>query len=187
MSRQTVEVARSDLAPIEPLFRAGRFVAAITCDGCGARDEWSALNMPRPDVVRKKIEARDWSLRKGATCPDCLAKSKEKTLTVVKIADAKPSDNAKVAERLLIRVMEDEAYDETARRYKPGFSDARMAADTGLSEKHVAAVRERLFGPAGEPDEVTELRRAIDGLTSELGKLRSRFDTMCAKNGFKQG
>lgn len=106
--------------------------------------------------------------------------------TVTPIKDSEPSPGVKAMERLFVRIMDDEGYNEAEKRYKPTYNDARMAKETGLSEAHIAKLRERFFGPAGEPDEVSELRGLIDILQGEVSKIRSRFDGMCAKNGWKQ-
>ena len=105
-----------------------------------------------------------------------------------------PSDEAKKAHRMVMMSLED-YYDEKAKRYKPEWSDARIAKDTGASESHVAETREKYFGPLGEPVELTELRadlrRFVDDARATMAtldrtaeSLKARLVRICEKNGW---
>jgi hypothetical protein len=125
--------------------------------------------------------------------------------TVTPITKPEPTDAAKKAHRLAMMMLE-EAYDEARKCYKPGWSDTKIASESGASEKHVADTRATYFGPTGEPVELTALRAAIDeaervmltrlqicdeALADErktnaaaVAQLRSRLTAICQKNGW---
>ena len=84
------------------------------------------------------------------------------------------SDNAKKAHRLIMQALED-YYDETKRTYRPGYTDKKIADETGSSEANVAKVREEFFGPLGEPDEITAIKADLAKAIEETRKIRQRL------------
>ena len=194
MTNAVLDRVRSRLLPIQGLFRDGRFVGRATCASCGVHDEWTALKMPDPDVVKRKLEDRGWSLKRRPTCPSCQIQKETIVLTkatTAKTAVAAPSTDTRAALRLLSRVLDEEAYDHSGQRYKAGFSDAGLAKDTGLSEKVVASERERLCGPAGEPEFFAAFRKQLSDMDKQIRALAAAqvgaaevFDSMAVKHGF---
>lgn len=181
MSNAILERVRSRLHPVQGLFRDGRFVARASCASCGAHEEWTSLKMPEPDVVKKKLEDRGWTMKRRPTCPSCQPKKEPIVLPKppeTKIAVAAPSTDTRAALRLLSRVLDEEAYDHANQRYKPGFSDAGLAKDTGLSEKIVASERDRLCGPAGEPPEVLALWKEMRSLQADADEMREKLSAL---------
>ena len=69
-------------------------------------------------------------------------------------------------------------------RYEDGWSDARIAKETGLPEDFVAKRRNEDFGPIKEPKEFAELRAEAKSLASEIGKLQAKLDAMVKRNGW---
>ena len=78
-----------------------------------------------------------------------------------------PSDNARRARRDALSWL-DEAFSPETGRYRAGVSDATIAAEVGLSEAMVAALREEFYGPLKEPEEVVELRETLARLTRDV-------------------
>ena len=194
MSNAILERVRSRLHPVQGLFRDGRFVARASCASCGAHEEWTSLKMPEPDVVKKKLEDRGWTLKRRPTCPSCQPqKEVPVTASPTAVPAAAPSPDTRAALRLLGSVLDKEAYDHANSRYKPGFTDASLAKDTGLSEKVVSSERERLCGPAGEPEMVTTTRVMFVQMLGDLASMRSElvacvggFNKMASKHGFEK-
>lgn len=196
MTVASLQRVATAIAPIVPSYRDGRFVAEMTCAICGRADRWTAAVQPRASVILKKIAARGWRTGRRLTCPTCTAKPKEKPvskLTVVPTPDApEPSGAAKRVKRLIYMALED-YYDDDAKRYRDGHSDASIATEVGASEKYVATIRETDFGPLAEPSEVAEVRTALAGaikdmaaLQSAIGALTQKLNAVCARNGWKQ-
>lgn len=89
-----------------------------------------------------------------------------------------------------------ETYDEDKCCYKSGFSDASIAKETGAAEKFVAEIREDLYGPMGEPDDLRQLR-ADFAAHMESGKawlaehdrvaktFYARLERLIIKNGWR--
>jgi hypothetical protein len=180
---------RQDLRPLTVLVDAGKLKARATCIVCGFQDDIPAPGKSAGQI-RSLLASRGWGLGHAAWCEQCDPKSErnKKLMTTLKPA-AKPvaPSPAALALNRDIRNALDLAYDDDKQRYNAGYSDEKVAqiVGGGCPPAAVAALREKAYGPVGEPDEVSEIRSAIDLLTSEIGKLRSRFDLMCTKNGFK--
>jgi AraC-like DNA-binding protein len=143
-----------------------------------------------PDMIAKRMIRRGWTVGSKLTCPDCsrkparrkepavVAKPLEQSAAAVTSmptatgALAAPSEAAKKAHRFVMMMLE-EHYDEAKNCYRAGYSDAKIAKESGASEPHVRDTREKYFGPIGEPAEVRALK-------AELAKLSDEFATQIA-------
>ncbi len=174
-------------APVEATISAGRFVARVECAQCGARDEWVVANKAPPaDILAKHFTNKGWSIRKRPICPDCISQAKKETAmsNVAPIKpDPLPSDAVKAArreatEKLLFH------FDTAKGCFEEGWSDARIAKETGMPEAWVTKRREEDFGPLKEPGEFAEVRAEAKALASEIGKLQAKLDAMAKRNGW---
>lgn len=68
--------------------------------------------------------------------------------------------------------------------YREGYSDERIAQDTGLSVDWVAKRREEEFGPLKEPDELAELRRHLVSAAETVAAIEARFNKLCLAKGW---
>ena len=64
-------------------------------------------------------------------------------------------------------------YDEDKKAYNPGYSDNRVATETGAAPAYVSKTREDYFGPISEPAEIVAFRERIDSLEDQF-KITSR-------------
>jgi hypothetical protein len=168
-------------------FRAGRFVVTATCERCAASQEWTTPRAFESDAVVAKARRAGWKTGKHVVCAECQKIRKEPKMTETpkpaaaatpapppEPAKAEPSDAAKRARRLIYMGLED-YYDDTAKRYRAGHSDASIAEEVGVAVSVVAAIRETDFGPLGVPEEIADLQRAIfqtqDFINDEVRKL----------------
>lgn len=174
-----------------------------TCPSDGTHVEVSTQGHPSPDYLHKLLMSRGWTSKSGKyLCPECSkgrwtkrlaeieANSNEKETendmaTVTPIKQDTASDAAKKARRLVYAALED-YYDDAAKCYRDAHTDASVAAELGVSESFVKATRESDFGPIKEPTEISQMRTDMAALQSELGKLRTRFDSLCSKQGWRQ-
>lgn len=163
-----------------------------------------------PNAISKKMLNAGWTFGNHLLCPDHPQGRKktrpqpetEESTDMPAIPPPLPkgdstqasSDAAKRAHRLVMMALED-YYDEKAKAYKPGWSDAKIATDTGASAAHVKQTRESYFGPLGEPpeltkikQEVTEASRKVDHvlreLRAEVDALRAKVVRICNANGW---
>lgn len=101
-----------------------------------------------------------------------------------------PREPTAKQERLIIMALED-AYDDQSHRYKGQNTDRTVADDLGdgIMFGWVARVREKLFGPSGENEEIAAIRADINALSSEhaakVAALTKRLDAVCAAVGPK--
>ena len=140
-----------------------------------------------PDFVAKRMLSKGWTFGSKLACPEhgrrhkavATATQQQDTPSMPSIAAAPPpapeqSLAAKKALRLVMQLLED-AYDEANKCYRQGWSDARVAEETGASPKYVADTREGYFGPIGEPAELRALRDDLAKLVREQGAAHSDF------------
>lgn len=198
---------------IEPGSRDGRFTAHLKCDDCGTEIEWTAPKMPAPEIVVGKFKAKGWRHQhKKWTCPNhkapkaapAPAEPKEKPMSDPKpvlrgiptggsiVAPATPSpapsDAARNQRRLAFMSIE-EAYDEAAKRYRPGFSDATIAAELKMAENAIKLIREEFFGPAAppEPPEIIALRQELETAGDQAQTFRADADKMASQASALEG
>ena len=136
----------------------GGVVIEIPCTGGHFVSEEFDMRMP-PDKARKHLISKGWQIAaRRATCPQHM--HKDKPMSEPKVEQPERSDAAKRARRMIYMALED-YYDESQKRYKAGWSDQRIADETGASVQFVASIREDDFGPSGEPPEIAEFRERL--------------------------
>lgn len=197
--------AKGDYDGLFAAFRAGRFVVTATCERCAASQEWTTPRAFDSDAVVAKARRAGWKTGRHVVCAECQKIRKEPKMTETpkpaakanakgepaqpwlrdppvepapapepEPAKAEPSDAAKRARRLIYMALED-YYDDTAKRYRAGHSDASIAEEVGVAVSVVASIRESDFGPLGVPEEIADLQRAIfqtqDFINDEVRKL----------------
>lgn len=179
--------AKGDYDGLFATFHGGRFVVSATCERCAIVSQWTTSRAFDSDVVVAKARRAGWKTGKHVVCAECqkIRKGPKMTETPKPAAEAapapkpdpaksEPSDAAKRARRLIYMALED-YYDDTAKRYRAGHSDASIAEEVGVAVSVVAAIRESDFGPLGVPEEIADLQRAIfqtqDFINDEVRKL----------------
>lgn len=172
---------------------SGRTVQRIICTSCGAHDQNTITHNGRAgtDVLIAYFRRRGWAvdLRRGSKCPDCQKseaamrrkleekKRMEKQIVAAGKPSPTPAASTNIADFYLL--MED-AYDKAARRYKSGWSDERIATETGLALGHVARRRAEDYGPnpPPEPDHIAEITRLAGPVVTEMGHMREALEAM---------
>lgn len=169
---------------------SGDHIAAFDCD--------PGLH---PDHVARRMLAKGWTFGSKLACPEHTKKRKAPAAkpaptaqtaqptggTMTKTAaandaapttDAERSSAARKALRMAIQFLED-YFDDSRSNYKPDWSDARIAKETGTSVAAVKEERERLFGPLGEPSELAEIRAELARVEREykeaMAEAEARF------------
>jgi len=77
---------------------------------------------------------------------------------------------ARQAKRMVYALLE-EGYDDKKKCYRTGWSDDKIADETGASVQLVAQVREEDFGPLGKPEELRNLEAQIASIADEASRL----------------
>jgi hypothetical protein len=190
----------------------GQEQARCTCDECGADLIVAAAHGTRGDFARKmgagrngfaqvplrnegqvitKLQSAGWSyVKRVLRCPACEANRKAKDEPEMATQPAPQPTVTAIRQptqkqiRLIILALED-AYDDTAKRYKATNTDKTVALDLGdgIMPAWVAEQREKLFGPAGN-EEADIIRAEIEKIRKEfsdkLDALAKRLD-LCVK------
>ncbi|WCT73946.1 hypothetical protein PQ455_01555 [Sphingomonas naphthae] len=138
-----------------------------------------------PEQIDQKFTQAGWSIDPHV-CPDCRAsRTKEKPMA------SKPSPAAMKAQVQMIGLLS-EHFDTDAGAYAVGWSDKKIADETGVSPATVAEFRLAGFGEIKEPAAICALRADINALDqlsrehqaivqSEIASLRSKLAQVSAK------
>ena len=101
----------------------------------------------------------------------------------LKAVEPAPTPDAKAARR--------EAHDRIAiyfdiasGQYSEGYTDQKIAEETGVSLAWVKQRREDEFGPIKEPTEIAAMRADLAKLISHADELRQRLDALARKHGW---
>ena len=156
-----------------------------------------------PNGVAKAMLAKGWTIGSRLICPDCKpSKVKPEKTEMPELVAPKtlapcappPSDAAKKAQRMVYMALED-YYDEPKKRYKTGYDDAKVAADTGAAIAFVTKTRDEFYGPLGEPSELLEVRQEFSDIRREMkgydeafsqriAAAESKMNRVCIKHGW---
>lgn len=166
----------------------GAMVAHIECVQCGAHDRWRLSALPEPNIIRRHFSVRGWSTKRKAICPNC--KSKKETKPVKTPAKPEAAAPAQIptpdarAQRREAHGLIELSFDIGKGCYKEGYSDARIASETGATLAWVKRRREEEFGPLKQPDEIVQFREEIEAVARQLAGLSNKLATLTAKNGW---
>lgn len=69
-------------------------------------------------------------------------------------------------------------YDDDGKRYTSGYTDAKVAEETGAAVEYVKKTREEFFGPIAVPAEFAALRGELDALTASIASARRDMATI---------
>lgn len=174
-----IEIELPPLAQCAPPLR--KKVAAEQLPAAEKKEE----PMPLPEPVR------DLAAEAIAEAPKPIIEAAPPVATV---PAPERSENAKIAFRLVMAAL-DEHYDDSAKTYRPGWDDARIAKDTGAALAVVAKTREEYFGPIGMPpafgiiaEELRKLeaeeRAAREAFAKRIAELHVRLSAVAKAHGW---
>lgn len=139
--------------------------AGLECSVCGKTRHISLrANMP-PEQIDQKFQQAGWRLDPHR-CPDCITAAKETKRAMT--ASAKPTAAAMRAQAEMIQLLA-ENFDKGKGAFADGYTDERIAKETGLALDVVREYRLACFGELKEPNEIGLLRADIKAL-EELHK-----------------
>lgn len=152
--------------------------------GSAGRNGRPIITIKNEGQVIAKLQSDGWSYVKGVLrCPKCEEKRKgnsprfdvRKALAEIKKEAEVMAQNVTTLReptskqiRLIILALED-AYDDTAKRYRGTHTDKSIAQDIGdgIMPGWVAAQREKLFGPAGN-EELANIKSEIEAVKADF-------------------
>lgn len=207
-----------DCEPAKIIYERGAMTARLECTACGSHEDWKIPSRVPPERIRKYFIGAGWLMKRRASCPKCNEK-KGNTVTKTEVgkpvkplpllpSEAKATEAAKAARR--------EAHDRIAvyfdipnGSYTDGYSDQRIAEETGVAVAWVKQRREEEFGVIKMPKEISDLyvraneieialmdvknkyQSALDDFKAELLKFEKMFSEECsalkkASDGFDE-
>ena len=164
--------------------RRWRAVQMIRCSSCGSEDHVGSGQGSRlpEEVIATRFRAKGWCVEQRKDrhlCPSCVAKDQEQVrarraekeaATAEQKSERSPAAAVKLGE---LYMMLSDAYEPARKLYKTGWSDDRIAKETGLAVEFVRARREQDFGPLAPPDMTEdEIASLVDGAAKTLGQIK---------------
>lgn len=178
------------IRPLEILSEKGAMVAHAGCSLCGCRDHWRLSALPEPAIIHRHFIVRGWSIKRKAVCPKCKIKKEAKPVNNIAKIEPKsavqlPTPDARAQRREAHGLIE-LSFDIGKGCYKEGYSDAKVAAETGASLTWVKQRREEEFGPLKQPEEIAQLRADIETIAAQLSTARGKLSALISKNGWAE-
>lgn len=159
-----------------------RVVAKLRCsaDDCDNTDTVKHRAVIPPEVLDKRFLQKGWKLD-PALCPACVQRPKEERMaseaTTVSAA-------AGLAQAKVFKLLSQHFSEETG-RYSNGYSDDKIAKETGCALVFVQQCRAQCFGDLKEDPAIAELRNdigALEGLIAEsTASLQQQLSQLKAK------
>lgn len=126
-----------------------------------------------PDAMPRQLAQRGWIIaRRKATCPEHAQKEKPMPEPAAIAPEKEATPDAKRVHRAVMEALMS-VYDDDGKRYSSGYTDARVAEETGAALAYVQKVREDYFGPIAEPAEVAAFREELATVRRQADKLES--------------
>lgn len=162
--------------------------AHLTCSQCAADGKVKVRAVMPADQIDQKFKQAGWRLDPHL-CPACVppvrTKKEASPMATATVASApaaiastttpttapaaatpvafKPSPAAMKAQAAMFQMLS-EQFDSAAGRYCAGWTDERIAKETGLGIDYVRDFRVAGFGELREPEELTRMRADIEAL-----------------------
>lgn len=148
--------------------------AQLECSDCGKCGQLNFRQHAPPEYIDKKFVQAGWRLDPHL-CPDCIRKNKaEKENSMA----SNPSPSAIKAQAKMFNLLSLHFNPEEG-HFAKGWSDKKVADETGVAADLVSSFRTEAFGALKEPAEIAALRSdisALEGLVSEqLASLRTEL------------
>ncbi len=155
-------------------------IVSLPCTG-GHTIEHQMEKMLPPDALKRQLANRGWKLGKRLTCPDHQKREKPDMPEAAQPAVVTPAagmtpDARKVHRAVMEALMS--VYDDDGKRYTSGYTDQKVAEETGAAVEYVRKTREEFFGPVAIPPEFTALRGELDALTASIAATRRDMATV---------
>lgn len=180
--------------------QAGFVIDLQCCEGHTVTENIGAQKMP-PEAVNRRLCNKGWKTGKRLSCPEHAHQRKEKPVQ-------EPTKDAKKVHRAVMEALMI-AYDEDKKAYSSGYTDQKIADETGAAVEYVRKTRDDYFGPLAEPGELAAIRkelselfkeagdfatsvvqmhnekqREMDSLTTAIKGLETRLNTIAVRNGW---
>jgi len=171
-------------------------IVTLPCKG-GHDVEYPMEKMLPPDALKRQLSNRGWMLGKRLACPEHQGRntptmpSATQPPSDARIAEPPTPEQTAAAKKVHRAVMEAlmSVYDDDGKRYTAGYTDAKVADETGAACEYVRKVREDYFAPIAVPVELNEVRQEMDALVGSIALARrdmaqinrnaeSRFDDL---------
>lgn len=96
------------------------------------------------------------------------------------ISEQAPPEPTRSEKRIIVAKLEEVYADETA-GYKTPWTDAKVAVDLGVPQAWVVAIRDELFGPANDNQEIRDMMERATAAASEAHKLLAEAKSLRAE------
>lgn len=166
-----------------PGIGGGSLTARLQCSRCDRVGERKLRQLMPPDQIDHKFKQAGWAIDPHL-CVSCRAAQSKEKMTVA----SKPTPAAMKAQAQMFALLS-QHFDPDGGKFAAGWSDQRIAKDTGLSLDMVTEFRRAGFGEIKEAPGLTAIRQdlvALEDLSrehsaqvaSEIANLRTRLQKL---------
>lgn len=145
---------------MKPGIGGATIAALLQCSRCPTIGKRPCGAMLPPEAMDKKFKQAGWRVDPHV-CPNCQRKPKERPAPMT----ASPSPAAMKAQAEMFQLLSLH-FDGDTGRYAKGWSDAKIAAQTGIAVDLVTAFRTAGFGELKDAPEIVAIRAEIATLES---------------------
>lgn len=174
----------------------GGLMAKACCqtEGCNTTEEIRFRQLPGPSEIEAKFIQKGWSFDR-THCPEHNRRHHPRKDPTMATQPLRTSPAAIAAQAKMFGLLQ-QHFDADTGTYAPGWSDGKIAEQTGLAHDLVTGVRAEAFGELKEPPEVAQLaadiatveallteqenatrgtREMVEGLKIKLAEVRRKF------------
>ena len=150
----------------------------IVCSACDHVETKGWGPRTSPEIMVRNFRRAGWTVGRGIRplCPSCGSNREAKEVKDTPLVGPSP----KIARRVFGLL--DDHFDEQTRRYRPGYSDERVAKEANTAIELVMRLRREAYGELAEDPKLTELRDDIELLRLEMADavkpLHARLDEL---------
>lgn len=154
----------------------------LTCGSCGEAARVPAGSKSSPELMAKDMRRRGWELREGKApkCPKCFhpRKGNDMNKPLAQSETAVATSGLQMPGKILraVYALLDDHLDPDKMLYRNGWTDGRIAKESGVAEGAIIKIREESYGKLSEDPEVTSLKDDLTLLTIEIAETHTKLN-----------
>jgi len=144
----------------------------VECQRCEKRYSFGWFMATAPEIMVKRMRNSGWLFNpKLRICTACRRKEK---IVSSSPAALQIGPDPKIARKIYAAL--DDHFDEAKKLYRPGWSDAKIAAEIDTSPEIVARIRKDGYGDLAEDPVIQALRDDVELLRMEVAEIYAKRD-----------
>lgn len=161
----------------------------VTCAMCGEVSRVPSGTRSPPELLAKHMRQKKWELKEGKApkCPSCSNPRKGNDMNKPLAQSETEAPSALQMPGKILRAVYallDDHLDPEKMLYRNGWTDGRIAKESGVAEVAITKIREESYGKLSEDPEVTSLKDDLKLMSMEIADTHTK--TMATLTAFGQ-